>query len=341
MATAIFNTTVPLTKMNDYTESLILMKPEELVLLNHLKRTYPGIKDAKAWKRTNELQGKQRKSYTAIAEGTDKTAGWAHRDNTLVESMLEVGQSDGYAITREQIALNRSAVKHDYLAELIDADAIDFARSIEHVIGSRQECVDKTALATVTKTRGLLSWLQPGAHTVLPIANGFRPATEITIAADGALTEAAFKAALAAARKATGYALNLTGFVGLDAKLAFADFLGVIPVQRNMAQKDVEIFTMVDFLKYDAGNVKLIQLDGLDCDTTTLEPTTTSGFSGAFIELDKFQLEFAQQITHEDLSSKTDLGSGKKGMHRAMFRLNCTGLLGSFRMTKATATTAS
>lgn len=335
MAAGIFDTTIPLTSHNDYTESLILLKPEELVLLNHLKRTYPGIKDAKAWKRSNELQGRQIKSYEAIAEGTDKTDGFAHRNNTIVESIIEVGQSNGYAITREQLILNRSHVKHNYLDELIDNDAADFARSIEHVIGSRQECVDKTSPTVVTKTRGLMSWLQPGAHTVLPIADGFRPATEIALGKDDTLTEAVLKEALVAARKNAGHALNLVGFVGLDAKLAFADFLGKIPVQRNMDAKDTTIFSMVDFFKYDAANLKLVQLDGLDCDPTTLEPTNASGFSGAFIELDNFQLEFAQQITHEDLSTKTDKGSGKKGMHRAMFRLNCTGLLGSFRMTKS------
>lgn len=341
MAITLFDSTKPLTRHNDYTETVIQLKPEELVIMNHLKRAYPGFGSVGAWKRTNELAGKQKKNYSAVAEGTDKTGGFSMRENQLVESMIEVGHSNGYAITREALKLNKAHIKSNLLDTLIDQDADDFARSIEHVIGSRQECVDRGTSTTITKTRGLMCWLQPGAHNVLPIADGFRPFGELQIAADGTLTEEAFKNALIAARKHAGHSLNLTGFVGMDAKIAFADFLAKIDttssLRRAVDYKAKEIFSQIDFLRYDAGMVTLVPCDGLDCDTSTLEPTTTSGMSGAFIELDNFQLEFAEPITHEDLSTKTDKGSGKKGWHHAMFRLNCTGLLGSFRMIKAAA----
>ena len=153
----------------------------------------------------------------------------------------------------------------------------------------------------------------------------------------GELTEEDFKAKLLEARQNAGRALHLTGFVGLNLKLAFADFLGRITTVTDAKNPVREITQMVDFLKYDVGDVKLIALDGLDCDTSTLEPGTLSGWSGAFIEPEHFQLEFAQPVTHFDQTSRLDNGGGPRGYHHAMFRLNCTGLLGSFRVTKASA----
>lgn len=345
MAISVFDTTNNLSRHDDYTEALIQTQREELVLLNHLKRTYPGIKAAKSWERTNELAGKQVKSYTAQAEGSDKKDGWQMQPHTIVKSVMELGYSDGYNITREAVELNGGHIDLDIKDEKIKADAANFARSIEHILGSRQECVAKIAQDTVTKTRGLMSWLQPGAHTVFDIDANFRPYGELTIDADGTLTEEAFKAALLAARQRAGHMLSLTGFVGIEAKLAFADFVARIPTTANITQtmtrpmdyRSTEIFQQIDFLKYDTANIKLVALDGIDCDVATLEPGATSAMSGAFIELDKFQLEFARPITHEDLSPKLDLGSGCKGWHHALFRLNCTGLLGSFRMSKASA----
>lgn len=345
MAVSVFDSTQNLTRHDDYTEFLIAVDREQLVLLNQLKRVYPGMKTAKAWERTNELRGKQVKSYSAVAEGTDKTGSFSMQPHTLVRSVMELGYSDGYSITREAVDLNGGHIDKDELKVLIEDDGANFARSIEHILGSRQECVAKTASNTVTKTRGLMCWLQPGAHTVHDVAAGYRPAAELTIAAGGTLTEEALKAHLLAVRQSAAHALTLTGFVGIGLKIAVADFLNRVPTTANITQtltrtvdyRNTEIFQSVDFLKYDSANIKLIALDGIDCDATTLEPTATSGMSGAFIELKNFQVEFGRPITHEDLSPKLDLGSGKKGWHHAMFRLNSTGLTGSFRVTQAAA----
>lgn len=343
MAISVFDSTKNLTRHDDYTEYLIATKREQLVLINQLKRVYPGMKAAKAWERSNELRGKQTKSYNAVAEGTDKKDQFKMQPHTIVKSVMELGYSDGYAITREAIELNGGHVDKNEHKVKIEDDGANFARSIEHILGSRQECVPKTASDTVTKTRGLMCWLQPGAHTVNDIAADFRPAAELTIAKDGTLTEEAFKAHLLQVRRHAGHALSLTGFVGIGLKIAVADFLNRIPTTANIQQTllrtvdyhNTEIFQQIDFLKYDTANIKLIALDGIDCDLTTLEPTALSAMSGAFIEPDCFQLEFARPITHEDLSAKLDMGSGKKGWHHALFRLNSTGVMGSFRVSQA------
>lgn len=340
MAAGVFDTKSKLSAMDDYTELYIQMKPEELVLLKNLKRSYPGMKAPKSWKRTNELLGREAKSYSAVSEGTDKAKTWRFKQNGIIESQLEVAHSDGYAITREAIVLNGGRIQEDTLKRLISQDGSDFMRSIEHVLGSAQECVPKTATDTVTRTRGLMNWLQTSAHDALDVPADLRPVAELKLVGDAVLTEALFKEQLLKARKAAGHHLSLTGFVGIDAKLAFADFLQRVQtvtgfdktLSRSVDYRETEVFSSVDFLKYDMANVKLLCLDGLDCDTTTLEPGQYSGHSGAFIEPENFQVEFAEPVTHEDLTSKLDLGSGRKGFHHAMFRLNCTGLLGSFRM---------
>ena len=337
MASDIFYFSERLGKLDDYTETLIKHKPEELVLMNHLKHTYPGMGAVRAWERNNELEGKQVKNYAAVAEGVDKTDGYDHQANSIIKSMLENARSTGYQISREAIVLNGGRLRENELANLIRRDASDFARSIEHVIGSRQECVQQSTTATVTKTRGLMCWLQSTAHSVMDVPAAFRPVAELSVAKDGELTEDAFKAQLLKARQNAGRALHLTGFVGLNAKLAFSDFLGRVTIVSDAKNPAKELSQIVDFLRYDVGDVKLIACDGLDCDTSTLEPGTLSGHSGAFLELEHFQLEFAQPITHEDQTNKLDNGGGPRGFHRAMFRLNCTGLLGSFRMVKASA----
>lgn len=347
MASEIFHAKDKLSYLDDYTEAYIEEKPEELVLMNHLKRSYPGIKSPKGWKRTNELAGRQRKSYTAVAEGTDKKDGWAFRKNALIESQLEVGYSDGYAVTRQAVVLSGGRIPEDVLKRKITQDGQDFARSLEHILGSRQECMPQETTATVTKTRGLMCWLQHEAHSKLDVPADLRPVAELKLTGDAALTEDAFKEQLRLARNNARHMLYLTGFVGIDAKLAFSEFLGKVQtvtgyentLRRTTDYRNTTVFQSVDFLKYDTANVTLITLDGLDCDTSTLEPGTYSGHSGAFVELDNFQLEFAEPITHEDLSDKLDLGSGRKGFHHAMFRLNCTGLLGSFRMIRVAAST--
>lgn len=340
MAAGVFDTKSKLSYQDDYTELLIESKPEELVLIKNLKRSYPGMGAVKGWKRTNELIGRETKSYKAVSEGTDKAKEWRVRSNGLIESQLEVAHSDGYAITREAVVLNGGRVREDYLKRLIQQDGTDFLRSIEHVLGSAQECVPQETTATVTKTRGLMNWLQPGEHTKLNVPEALRPVAELVLSGGAELTEAAFKEQLLAARKAAGHMLYLTGFVGIDAKLAFANFLNRVQtvqgfdktLSRSVDYRENEVFSSVDFLKYDMANVKLICLDGIDCDTGTLEPGTYSSHAGAFIEPEHFQLEWAEPVTHEDLTGKLDLGSGRKGFHHAMFRLNCTGLLGSFRM---------
>lgn len=337
MATDIFYFSERLGKLDDYTETLIKHKPEELVLMNHLKHTYPGMGAVRAWERNNELEGKQVKNYAAVAEGVDKTDGYDHQANSIIKSMLENGRSTGYQISREAIRLNGGRLKVNELAELIRRDAADFARSIEHVIGSKQECVQQSTTATVTKTRGLMCWLQNTAHAVMDVPAAFRPVAPLEIANAATITEADFKAKLLAARQNAGRTLHLTGFVGLDLKIAFSGFLGLLTNVNNVKDPARELSQIVDFLRYDTGDVKLIACDGIDCDTTTLEPGTLSGHSGAFVELEHFQLEFAQPITHEDQTNKLDNGGGPRGYHSAMFRLNCTGLLGSFRVTKKSA----
>lgn len=337
MATDIFYFSERLGREDDYTEALIRHKPEELVLINNLRRSYPGMKAVNAWERKNEIEGKQVKNYNAVAEGVDKTADYDHQANQIISSMLENARSNGYQISREAVILKGGRIQEDELKNLIRRDAQDFMRSIEHVIGSRQEAVAQTTTATVTKTRGLMCWLQSAAHSVQDVPAAFRPVAELSIAKDGELTEEAFKAQLLAARQNAGRALHLTGFVGLNLKLAFADFLGRVTTITDAKNPVRELTQMVDFLKYDVGDVKLIALDGIDCDTATLEPGELSGWSGAFIEPEHFQLEFAQPVTHFDQTSRLDNGGGPRGYHHAMFRLNCTGLLGSFRVTKASA----
>lgn len=345
MAANVFDYKKSLSRQSDYTRKVVEASKYNLVLLKHLKNHLgEPVMD---YERQTEMESDITPGITRIAEGTDKPNTFTTYTNDLVTSVLEDAISDGYKVTRQALKLKGMRIKKDLLAEkrLQDLDALMLG--VELVLGSTQECVRKTAVETKTKTRGLLSWLSPTAHTVCPFADRHLPAGEIVLSASGdgsILSEEDFKAMLKSARKKSKMPLNLYGFVGPDLHTMFVDFLCLADatknVQRNVDYRATEIYQNVDILSYEGNKVTLVGVDtlGWDIDPTTDKPVanTTSDFTGAFFEPDKFDLEWLQHPEHVD-TCKRETGSGPEGFHNAMYRLGARRLVSGFRITKATA----
>lgn len=334
MAADIFAYSRTLSRLNDYTQTIIKASNHELVLLKHFKNSLK--QPIKAYVRDTEMESDVGPGIVRISEGTDKDATFKSYDNDLVKSVAEEANSLGWKVTRQAEEFKGMRITADLIEDAKEKDLDALMLGIETVLGSDQECVDKATTATVTKTRGLLSWLSPTAHAVLPFAERHLPAGEIKLDAD-ALTEDEFKAMLKAARIKTKRALNLHGFVGPELRSMFVDFLIMTQATRNLTRnvdyKETGIFQNVDFLNYEGNTVTLVTLDTLARDTSTFQKTAVSDFAGAFVELDKLDLEWLNHPRHFDTTNRTT-GSGREGYWNACYRLGARCLTSGFRITK-------
>lgn len=342
MAKPYFSVAERLSQQADYTSKLIKANCRDTVLLDTLNRSISGMDKTNDYVRKTELEADESADAVSVAEGLDHDGTFEVDDNDIAQSVLENVRTKGWRMTAESIRLKGGRINMDDQVHLIARDGRKLTLGIERLLGSDRECVDRVSSATVTKTRGLMSWLSPGAHTVLDFNARHRPACEIKGNVD--ITEAQIEKALQEAHDKSGHMLHLTGFVGLGLKTTMARFLRAVPVTANVGQtlqrtlsSDAKgISNTVDFFEYEAGRITLMLCDSLMSDAALKPVAVVSTNSGAFIELDKFGVEFGVPIVHEDLTPKEDTGGGPRGYHHAMFRLNCVGASGSFRVLRVT-----
>lgn len=347
MATkSMFDTKDRLSQQTDYTDVLIDANRDELVITDYLTRTgIKGITSSKDWTRETEAKSAQKVGIKRIAEGNDWDKSTSVEPNHLIKSMLEIATSDGWRVTEESEILNNGRLTTNTVSQAIEEDAFKLMLGIERVLGSAQECVDHTSTTAVTKTRGLGCWLQPGAHSVLDFVEQHRPAGELSTEGTTEITQAQLEAMMEKAYLKARHRLNLTAFVGIGLKQTISNFLNAVKtvtgyestLRRNIDADERGITNIVDFLEFPTGRVQTVLVPVPFADTTTLGETAYSKDSGLFLELPRFGLEWVQRVNHRDMSSKLDLGGGRRGFHRAMYRVNCQDASGSFRVMRVAA----
>lgn len=334
MAADIFTYNRTLSRQSDYTDTLIEASNYQLVLLKHFKNSHKT--PVKAYERDTEMESDIAPGIVRIHEGQQKDDSSKSYDNDLIKSVTEEANSNGWHITRQADEFKGMRLVQNLVADakMKDVDALMYG--IECVLGSNQECVLKTSVETITKTRGLLNWLQPTAHTAAPFNERHLPAGEITLGSD-ALTEDEFKSMLKRARIKSKRALNLYGFVGPQLQSMFVDFLIMVQANRNLTRnidfRETGIYQNVDYLNYEGNTVTLMGLDTLARNTTTLDKDATSDYAGAFFELDKFDLEWLNKPRHESITHLLK-GGGQAGFFNAAYRLGARCLTSGFRIMK-------
>ncbi len=344
MATkSMYETKDRLSQQTDYTGLLIEANRDELVLMDYLTRTgIKGIGPGKDWTRETEAKSAQKVGIKRIAEGSDWDKNTSVDTNHLIKSMLEIAQSDGWRVSEESEILDNGRLRTNRVSDAIADDAFKLMLGIERVIGSDQECVDHTSTSTVTKTRGLGCWLQPGTHSVLDFDAQHRPAAELSTEGDTAITQQQLEDIMEQAYAKARHRLNLTAFVGIGLKRTISGFLNHVQtvagyestLRRSIDADARGITNIVDFLEFPTGRVQTILIPVPFADSTTFDETEQSKNCGLFLELERFGLEWIQRVTPRDMSGKLNLGGGDRGFHRAMYRINCQDASGSFRVVR-------
>lgn len=275
----------------------------------------------------------------AVGEGTDKSTGYKTDVGFMLSGALEITRSRGYHVTRESNLMPTVTEKTQgaSLARAKAQDTRNLMLSIERLLLSDQEAVEKTALTTVTKTRGLMSWLDPAAHAVYDVPAALRPKSEFKGDVT-TFTEDDLKDLLMDAHRHINGQVSLVGYVGLGLKTLMSNFIAEVPVTQNVrdtlvrtvAAGSSEIKLMVDTFQYDAGMVRVaVSPNVLTDKAADFVPTAASHLSGAFINPAMWKLQFLEEMTHIE---QIDNGGGPRGFFQSILRLQCLNPMGQFRV---------
>lgn len=201
-------------------------------------------------------------------------------------------------------------------------------RMIEQRILSNEDMTAQSG-ATPYAMRGMFSWLQATAQTQKPVPEQVRPvgASRVT-AALSAITENTVRTALEAAFNDRREAVDLFGVVGNLLKATIDDFTNVYPVASTTSQprtvyqvRDSGTYqSMVDFLKFSVGNVKLMVSTFLAVTASTGAASAYTTRSGVLIDPDMWQWCWLGKPANTNLAPD---GSGKKGFVDAYGILKC------------------
>ncbi len=280
----------------------------------------------------------------AIKEGQDKTDGYNVDVGFLLKGSLQIARSKGWKVTRESNLMPSVTEKSVGVsaAKAKAQDSRNLILSIERMLLSDQEVVEKVAADTVTKTRGMMSWLDKAAHAVHPIPTALRPADEFKGDVK-TFTEADLKALISKAYRQINGQVSLIGYVGLGLKEIMSNFYAQVPVTQSMRDTLVrtapanasEIKLVVDTFQYDGGIVRTVVSTNVNTDKASgFLPTDASHLSGAFIDPSMWRLQFLEEMTHID---QKDDGGGPRGFFQSILRLQCLNPMGQFRVVHAAA----
>jgi len=190
---------------------------------------------------------------------------------------------------------------------------------------------DTGAGTTPYLTRGAFQWMKTTAQTVLPVPDGYRPASAAVL--DGttlaSVTEAAMATLLdelSTARE--GGELELHGFVGLKLKDVFDKFgvladagasFGTFPV-RSWQQERGVVMRQVNKLAFSSGDVWLHRTVFNMRNSADGEDTAYTPRSGLFLDMNFWSTRW--QLKPETVN-QIDAGGGPRGYVRAMAGLDC------------------
>lgn len=329
---------------DDYYSAVIRAVKYENTIQALLKR---GPKPEQ-WKQEIEVEGATPAYDLSAAEGGDfDESGLAARTNAVLEVQLQKFRSKrGYMVTDETKLLPgyTEAKGEKALARAQRRDAEEVVRSIELALGSTQEAVARgSASNVVPKTRGMMSWLAMGTHSVQAIPSAVKPTVHIdTKVTDSTIfTENKFKEALLAAALTIGDGhLSLTGLCGLKLKAAMSEWLGkatatngLDTVLRRSEPKSKKIELICDEFAYDAVTVRTLVCNSLNVTfngSNAVTLTDANLCAGAFIRPEFWTIDTLLPLTNRTLENK---GGGERGYHEAILRLACRNPLGQFSIT--------
>lgn len=203
-------------------------------------------------------------------------------------------------------------------------------RRMSRALLSFNELVAGTS-ATPSQMRGLFTWLQAAAQSVLPVPTSHRPtaAQNITTPVDE-VTETAFMAFLKACYDHKQDMVELKGFVGSDLKAQIDTFTiydqvasGIQSIRSyNYNGTTSTVQRNVSILKSSFGVCELHLTS--DCVRTqaTGAASAYTPKSGAFVEMDMFELRSTKKGAPKSYTKAPD-GSGASGWIDAVAGLYC------------------
>jgi hypothetical protein len=201
-------------------------------------------------------------------------------------------------------------------------------RMIEQQLLSVDDCAVEAG-ETPWTTRGVFSWISNSAQSVKPVDSSLRNAAgAIHAAALSGLTEAAFRDLIEAAYGETREPVSLDGFVGVDLKALLDDFTQLYPTGTGTSQAkahynvtDVETYkNKVEWLRFSVGDVRLHLNPFLAVTSSTGAASAYTPKSGAFLNMDMWELGWLKNPANTNLSPD---GSGEKGFIDAVAGLKC------------------
>jgi len=201
-------------------------------------------------------------------------------------------------------------------------------RMIEQQLLSADDCAVESG-DTPWTTRGVFSWLSNSAQSTKPVDSTLRNASgAIYTGALASLTESAFRDVLEAAYGETREPVSLDGFVGTDLKAALDDFTNIYPVASTTSQPRTAYHVMdnnsyqskVEWLRFSVGDVRLHLNPFLAYTTSTGAASAYSPKSGAFLNMDMWELAWLKSPANTNLAAD---GSGVNGFIDAVAGLKC------------------
>ena len=316
----------------DFHDGVVRSFIDELPLQNAIGRIKGEVVDIT---QDVEVEGLPEVYDPAVAEGVDFVKANAQKVNNLVlTQVIEQFRSKGYQVSRlRQKIKGHNELKGQTAAKKRAVDARNLALSIERALSSEQEAATYAATNGKPITRGLMNWLQKGAHVVDGVPAALRPVAgydaDVT-----ALTEALFKAECIKAKKQVGGSkLKLLGLVGIDLKVLMSEWLGKATVVNGVSDLvKGKIALICDEYEWDGVAIKSICDDNLLAKTSgaqAMQMVAAGYLSGAFIRPEMWGVQTLEPITHYETS---DDGAGPGGYHDASLRLTCLNPMGQFRV---------
>lgn len=296
----------------------------------------------KNWKDTWAVDEFPNTFNGVIGEGVPKTDGYGSSVPFELEGICEIFRSQGYLVTEESELIRAAYESGSSTARSQAKDAENILLSMEKIALSAQPARDRGTGGVERLTRGAFAWLSPDAQDFLPVPDALRPtADQYYTAALSAYNEDALVKQLEAAALQINDKVDLVGYVGLKLKRKMSLFNYKVDVSATLGdtrQQQVDknkVQQMVDFFEYDSGSIKTIWMPRLLCDYTNeaLADGAHGNEAGLFLDIGMWEMAYMQRITHTPQDS-TD-GAGKRGFHKAIFRLTCKNPMGQFAVAPA------
>jgi hypothetical protein len=272
-------------------------------------------------------------SFDGTVDGTDHSTYEAQDADSLNGTGMLL-ESPGWLVSTIAGVTELAGIPN-LIANARTDDALMHARKTERQLLSTMDCRQGNG-AQAYRSRGMFSWLQTTAQTVLPVPAAFRPSSDYSSTL-AALTPVTFEALLQAAALEKKGAVDLELFAGIKLKTRMSkwaqhdtDVSGETVVARyNLDASEKMFMSIVDFFKFDAGMVRSFLSYHLAYDSSTGAATAYSTRSGVLVDLDMWKLRFLLKPTHVP---QPNLGGGERGFHQQIHLLECSNPLGQRRL---------